>query len=235
MNKLFFGLIIISFFGCKTYYVTGTKHFKSTNELIDYSTKLNINLPVNIKLNGVIKFHNKTYNIGGSIKIESDDRYQIFVNSTALGIEIIRIDFNGDSVTFIDRINKKYFRGNTANLLKIDTNINLLNIISGRCFDGFVYNKIDTNNYKYANSNISGNIFFNNFGYVQSNIISINKKNKISVNYNNFSKKYSLPNNIMGFFLLNGNMYDFDINYQSISKLKAPLKNFRKPKSYKVG
>ncbi len=241
LNKLFFGLIVLSIFSCKTYYNTEKIYFESDKDIIKFSSNLNINMPTIIKLKGFINYNNKKYNINGSIKIENENNYQIFLNSRTLGIEILRIDFYKDSLTLIDRINKSYYNGITSDYLKIDSNIvlsnnDLLCAFLGRCFSGINYKNDSSNNLKfnYRNSVLQGYIYLNNFGYINKTIISINNIPKIEVSYNNYSKKYRLPTNISGYFLRRNENVRFIFNYLSVSKLKDNLKRFKVPKSYNI-
>ncbi|MGB5989895.1 MAG: DUF4292 domain-containing protein [Marinifilaceae bacterium] len=79
---------------------------------------------VNIKINE----HGKTSSYRGSIRILKDSSIWISLNF-ALGMEVVRLLITKDSVSFIDRYHKQYYKGSYAFLeekLGIDLNYELI-------------------------------------------------------------------------------------------------------------
>lgn len=265
LKNLILVLIIISFLSaCKTtrkifrepLKEEGSEYlFKKLNE-----NKLEFDY-INAKFNLHLQEGKKKTSFKGQIRIKKDSMIWISF-SPLLGIEVARMLITNDSVKFINRMNKTFFKGDYKYLNDFfDTNIDfnvLQGLIIGNDFSHYENIKfrafIDNMQYrlstaarsklkKYIRKNeFEPQIFIQNiwldpltFKISQISLKEIKKENKkLQVNYNEFIKINSqlFPKNI-NFILQAEKKIDVQVDYSKIDVNKEVNFPFKVPKKYK--
>lgn len=229
--------------------------FKKLNE-----NELEFNY-INAKFNLHLQEDQKKTSFKGQIRIQKDS--MIWVSfSPLLGIEVARMLITNDSVKFINRMNKTYFRGDYEYLNKFfDTNLDfnvLQGLIIGNDFSHYEINKfrafIDNKQYRLSTASrqklkkymrlheTEPNIFIQNiwldpenFKISQISLKELGKENKkLQMNYNEFIKINSqlFPKNI-NFNLQAEKKIDVQIDYSKIDVNEEVNFPFKVPKKYK--
>lgn len=222
-------LIFLSFFSCKTYLDVDKDYYKDSNEIFKQSEKLNFQIPLKINFIGSLFYNNKSYKVNGILKIYEYNKYQIFLNSRTLGIEVARIEFFADSIFFINKITKFSIKDKIANVPYLRglhlSSEEILRILTGRGFSGIVYSNIsNTNKFKYNYYSYTGYVDFNNFGFLKSHFVNIGTS-KINIFYEDYYRKYKLPYNINCELFTSNLTSKFNFKYTSINTLDKEYKH----------
>lgn len=262
-NSLIIILLTVFFYACSTIKSSVSNiNSSNTNELFDNASKLYKNkLLVTFKADAVI--NNKKQSLGGKIHFINDTSVYINVVSATLGFEIARIYFTGDSVYYIDKINKTYYFGfanKFNNAIKIPLNGHIINkLFSGKIIDFSRKNDTDyklwnlsiNDNYlkcTYFADSVNKNNYSNIYYNITNQIVNINslanvitanyfEKNtgqKLEINYNSYSGKSKLPNSFTILYTNTNINFVINVNYKDISKLKTNYISLTVPKGYKT-
>ena len=237
LNKIY--IIILLFFidGCTPYYNSSEINYfnskilnENTGELFSLNNK-------NVSFTGTINSNNKTYRIKGNIKIRDKNSYQIQVISKTLGIEIIKINFNKDSVFYIDKVNKKYFHGKINEFNSIGgasfSSEQILKILFGRIpysLDKYKCNNIN-NLCEFKEDQVYGEIIFNSSGFLFSQNINTNN-GYLNFKYDKYLKKGNIPEFIDCKINSASQVYKLNIKIINYNTLHADLKRFSVSNSY---
>lgn len=216
---------------------------------------------IKAKFNMHLKEGKKKTSFKGQIRIQKDS--MIWVSfSPLLGIEVARMLITNDSVKFINRMNKTFFKGDYKYLNKFfDTNLDfnvLQALIIGNDFDHYEIAKfkasIDNMQYRLATAErnklkkyirkheIRPNVFIQNiwldpenFKISQISLKELGKENKkLQMNYNEFVEINSqlFPKNI-NFNLQADKKIDVKIDYSKIDVNEKVNFPFKVTKKYK--
>lgn len=235
----YFVLLLFLVSSCKTFYTVEHNSFNSSQELLANSYILDFKNPVKVNFSGNIDY-NKSYKIKGILKYYGTNKFQITVYSSTLGVEIGRLQLLNDTITYIDRINKKIRVSKSLNfgVLK-ELNINkenILNLLLGRSLMDSKAVEIESNslNVSYNYNTYKGASVLNRFGYLKSNSL-VGNKIFYKVEYSKYSKKYSIP--LENFVEAELGSLKMKCNY-SISTVntikKEQFKAFKLNQSYKL-
>lgn len=232
IRSVFFTLIL-SLFGCNSFYDSTKVYYKNTDDIINNSELLNFKVPIQVNFTGTINNSIKTYKINGIIKIKNSTNFQIFLSSKTLGIEIARVEFFNDSIIFINKFSKTSVKSTITDLSYLRglslTSDKVLRILTGRSFVGLNYILLpNKNEYKYTNPSNFGKVIFTNSGYIKSHNISVGTST-LNVTYADYYKKYLLPYSVNGDIFTSNNIFSFNFKYTNISPLKGNYKQLRMP------
>lgn len=268
MMKLRNILLIVVIVSCLSSCKTTRKAYKAPlkEEGADYLfNKLNENQLqfeyINAKFNLHLKEDKKKSSFKGQIRIQKDS--MIWVSfSPLLGIEVARMLITNDSVKFINRMNKSFFKGDYKYLNEFfDTNLDfnvLQGLIIGNDFDHYEITKfrasIDKMQYRLSTAKrnklkkhirkreINPNVFIQtiwldpeSFKISQITLKEMGKENKkLQMNYNEFVEINSqlFPKNI-NFNLQADKKIEVKIDYSKIDVNKKLNFPFKVPKKYK--
>lgn len=232
-------LILTFLFACKPYYDVNKSIGLSNNELLNYSSDLNFNSALKIVFNANFS-NSKNYKVRGIINYFSEDKYQIFLYSKTLGIEIARIQLYNDSITLINKLNKsiqvtKTIKAGVLGNLSIE-NSDVLRLIFGRSLSNVsnVTFSGDLLKYKYTINQFNGEAVMYTFGYLKSNNIG-NSKASLNCLYTNYSKKFNLPYILKGDVNANNENISFEINLSSVENIDSTkFKKFKNLPNYTI-
>lgn len=208
---------------------------------------------------GNFEQNGKNTPLKGIIKIKKDTFIQISIRP-ALGIELAKIELTKDSIKFIDRIKKEYFKGDynfAKNKFGIDLDYRIIESIFINRY--FVYPKNEKIlDYTFARMQFPKNaqiflslgkkikyngkianhtlIFIQNeINLKSNNFRTFDLSSTINISYSRFNKidKIKFPKNIQIKLFENSMNYNISISYKNISINKRLNSNFVIPKNYK--
>jgi len=233
-NFLVFCLIFLC--SCKTYYDSTKIYFDNENELIQKSLGLVIKVPLRINFSGNVNDNLKDYKVNGFIKIESGEHYQIFLFSKTYGIEICRLDINKDKITFIDKLNRNFYKGKLSNFRYLrNSNIlgeQYLQLMLGRIFSDINLIKTnELNKYSYDLLGIKGDLKFYSYGFVKEHKLLADNI-LIDLNFDKYSVKSDIPAILKGNVKLKEINLKIDLLLTSGNSSNITLEDFIVPNSY---
>ncbi len=238
LSKAFFLLIVFLLSSCHVYYDGITEAINSDKSaILKKSQNLEIQKPIRWNISGDIIGYEKDFKIEGIATIFNDNRAQFNLYSKTFGIELLKCDFVNDSIIYLDRLNKKYYKGWIDSLpflsgLKINTE-EAIKIITGKNFNNaiFKYNSRSGIFYNYRKSNINGEVSLYAEGFNKEHKILFNGK-KLDIGFFDYLRKEKLPTIVKGYMQLSENKVIFNFKFQNIENYSGKAKEFVIPKGY---
>ena len=256
LNKFIFFLVLFLLISCKSL-INRPKVYSDCSELEKNIKKQNIEilkLPLQQNFITESNINGKIYSLECRIQYFADTCILCNILSKSLGIEFLKIKITDDSVIFLNRIEKEYYKGLIKEFKKIDNtilNVKILkSIFLGRCYlidtVSFCLEKniedLNNNQIIYNKTiNVSLNTCFDFYYKINNKAELLNqkivKRNNnffyININYDEFKSIYSIPCNIMINLNCNNLKYKMSISSGRINKLKTNNSKVFIPKNYK--
>lgn len=241
LNKFYF-IILFVLASC-----VGQKHTGDTDFSLFKGTS-KVNKPLLLKYSTTLNFNSKSYDIKGLIK--TNEQNDIFIQgfSTLLGIEVFRALLINDSLVFIDKVNKTYYKGYISDftLLKnFPLNSCLLNdYLFGRSNCQSLYKSnhwfIDTTvtntlnqSVKALNAKANSYVIRNSYqtGIIQSYEMG-NSNSRLIFEYDSFVPRGNLFKEVH--ITINSDNKPINLYFNEIKKIKSASFDIKIPGSYKM-
>lgn len=234
LNSLLWVVYVFLLISCnQTKYVAVNKANFNDNA---YKYLNEINFNSNIKLDFDLKIKSdKNYSVKGILKYYTNNEFQFVLYSKTLGVEIIKMQLNNDSLLVINRLNKTYFKIKNSPY-KLYNNVQLFPEDVIKIFYGKLMNNL--NNFNYNNNEVSYNYLsykglcsINKKAYIVNNNIS-NDRLGLNIVYSEYSKKYNLPSSILINVSINNDTIDVAYKLKNITELSGKIKYYTIPENY---
>ncbi len=209
----YFCFIFILFNGCKTQTIISEE-----DRFIGISNFDSLSYPVKLSYNATVTVNNKISTVKGFIKINSSNNYFMNAYSTTYGIEVFKLVVQNDSLFFVNKAEKKYFKGlqkefNYLNIFFLNE-VDLIRALTGsNCFNhiNFTKDTIITNDstIHIQYTSVLDKIFRGEAFYKQNKLLYkqafVNNTNKIILGYENSRDNFSV---LADLFFLNNERYE---------------------------
>lgn len=220
-------ILFILFGACKSTSVSWSSNNCSINNIVKVSQQNVKDIEIKYRANAL----EQNKKIEGKIKF---DKSSVLINGvySAMGIEVFRLLLDNDSITFINRMNKNYYRGPVKDFPYYSQyNFILGSINALLSAKAIATDQLEMDSDCNAVSSIYGYAVtyksFNN-GFIESATFSKGAE-KIRINYSNFDAKFKLPKTLL-IENKEKDLVKFDI--YSISKYSS-TNSISIPKNYK--
>ena len=220
-----------------------SKSFVKTQSISDFKalqTKINKqqtfleNNNIKLKFKAVANISGKQNKLVGRAFLYSDTSLFISILSYSLGIEVLQLYFNSDSIYYVNKIGKEFFSG-TYSDFKTYPNFGMVYSIFSSSYYNSKNTLISNNNCHYIadykkfivndkyDINEKSGFFitthFNSFGQVEKIDYKSYNGNYLRVNYSNFAAEYNFPTEFVIFTKVNKSEVEVKMNIENVDLL----------------
>ncbi|MBI9066287.1 MAG: DUF4292 domain-containing protein [Salinivirgaceae bacterium] len=236
LNSYLVLFIVVLTAGCKVTDELGT--VKADKNLLAKAEFIQLRTPIEFSFKGKIDLSNKANRIGGKVKIINNSEVHIQLISKTIGIEILKVHLFGDSIIYLNKIDKKYFIGDLATFLGSDvlTTADIIKLLTGRYVSlidkPVITYSVNTFHFSSKNGLYNQELMLN-----KSNLLSHNSivygNIKLNTNYGNYVK-YNVPGSLVMLFQINDLIISGNFDIFAIQKLEDKNVNISIPKGYTI-